>query len=661
MGRWNRAVALVGMVAGLGWVPGGVSAAPPEASVPMATSAKTNAMPPRIPAADFAARSDFNYVRMAPDGAHIAMQMRNAKEPMLVVMDTVTSKPVAATKLGDKVSLEWLRWAGPKKVLFSLSQMQKIGGDETKVTRLMVLNIENGESYFVGTKWLTAKGDDVLWVAPDGSSMLQALRRSYNEYPRVYRVSLDDPKDRGDMVQSEMPGVWDWYADDAGVVRLGFGYSGSKVTVYYRSSANDSLRRIAKVDPDDDSDDNWWNVLKVVEGSDQGYVIRKGDNGRKTLQLIDYSTGEKIKTIYANPDWDVDDVWFDKQGKPYAVTYTDDIDRVVWLDPKLAELQQRLDKALAEPEVWIGSSAKDYSRSLISAGGPNDPGAIYLYDAQSRSLKALFLSNPKINPSQMATPKPITYTARDGTVIHGYLTLPVGRSARGLPLILYPHGGPYNVRDKLEYDSRVQFLANRGYAVLQPNYRGSGGYGEAFDKLGDGQIGRKMQDDLDDAMDWAVGQGIVDPKRVCVVGSSYGGYAAIWAVIRNPERYRCAASFAGVTDWKKQLSYDAGYFTSKGARAWRDRVSGDGFDLDEVSPARHADRLTRPLLLAQGDADTNVPMSQFKRMVKAAAKANVPVEQIVFEDEGHGFSKPENEQKWLETLDAFLARNNPAS
>ena len=251
--------------------------------------------------------------------------------------------------------------------------------------------------------------------------------------------------------------------------------------------------------------------------------------------------------------------------------------------------------------------------------------------------------------------------ARDGLKIPAYLTLPKHREAKNLPLIILPHGGPYGVRDTLDYNSEVQFLANRGYAVLQPNYRGSDSYGEEFYKKGVGQIGRAMQDDLDDGMDWLVERGIADPGRVCLVGASYGGYAALWGVTRNPKRYRCAASFAGVTDLRKQLKYDGRFLSSRYKRKWKTTVKGDDeFDLDSVSPARTASRLTRPILLAHGKKDSNVPFSQFNMFRSALEKAEKKAELVVYEDEGHGFSNPENEQNWLKKLEAFLQKHNPA-
>lgn len=635
----------------------------PAVSAPVPADSKPGAagmaQPPRIPAASFASHNQFTMVRMSPDGAHIALVVKKDGKTILGVIDTVTGKSIANSAMGEKLELEWYRWAGSGRLLYSVSQIQSVEGEDTKVTRLFVLDVASGKNYPVGPRRMTADGDNLVWVSDDGATMLLNGRKSYYDYPSVYRISLGESNDDGKVVQSPRSGVWDWFADDSGVVRLGLAYVGSKVRVYYRKNADDSYHMIAKIGEDDE--DKLWNVRRIVEGSDEGYVIDKDDDGRVTLQLVDYSTRKKIKTIYRNPDWDVDDVAFNRKGEPIAVYYTDDHDRIVWLDKHLAGLQKKLEAALTEEEIWIGSHAENNSRALVFAGGAADPGGVYLFDAATKSVKVLFENRPGLDPRQLVSPRPISYTARDGTVIHAYLTLPRGRVAKALPLILLPHGGPYGIRDKLRYDDEVQFLANRGYAVLQPNYRGSGGYGESFEKLGDGQIGRRMQDDLDDAMDWAVKQGIADPARVCVVGSSYGGYAAMWAVIRNPERYRCAASFAGVSDWNKQLRYDADYFTRKGARSWRNRVKGEDtkFDLDDVSPAEQGERLTRPLLLAHGKDDTNVPFNQFKRMEKAVRKAQAPVEELVFDDEGHGFSKSENEQKWYETLEAFLKHYNP--
>jgi dipeptidyl aminopeptidase/acylaminoacyl peptidase len=280
----------------------------------------------------------------------------------------------------------------------------------------------------------------------------------------------------------------------------------------------------------------------------------------------------------------------------------------------------------------------------------------------AKKLEEVAQYRPELDFRALVSPKPMQYTARDGMVIHGFLTLPRGRDPKNLPLILMPHGGPFGVRDKLEYNDEVQLLANRGYAVLQPNYRGSGGYGDAFFEAGTGEIGRKMQDDIDDAMDWAVKEGLADPKRVCVVGGSYGGYAALWSVLRNPERYACAASWAGVTDWNKMLRYDRRYLSERVNKRWSARVRGGQapVDLDAVSPYRLAAQLSRPVLLAHGTKDKRVPIAQYNIFEKAAREAPMPPQTLVIKDEGHSFSKPESAQAWFEALEAFLAKHNPA-
>jgi len=277
-------------------------------------------------------------------------------------------------------------------------------------------------------------------------------------------------------------------------------------------------------------------------------------------------------------------------------------------------------------------------------------------------MKLFAQSNDKLKAAQLTTTTYTRYKARDGLELPAYVTLPPGRPAKNLPLVILPHGGPYDVRDEGTYDAEVQFLANRGYVVLQPQYRGSGGYGEAFDKKGEGQWGRAMQDDLDDGMDWLAKEGTIDPKRVCIIGSSYGGYAAMWGAIRNPERYRCAASFAGVSDLKRQLKYSNKFFRSQRYKDdWRKTVQGDdAFDLATVSPLLTVDKLTVPMLLVHGDDDQRVPYKQSKLMADALAKAGKNFEFITLKGEGHGFSSDANMQLWLDKLDAFLAKYNPA-
>ncbi|MEO0700027.1 MAG: alpha/beta fold hydrolase, partial [Pseudomonadota bacterium] len=405
----------------------------------------------------------------------------------------------------------------------------------------------------------------------------------------------------------------------------------------------------------------FFTAVRLKAGSDAGYTLTRGASGRLGLHRFDFANLQSLEAIYESPGSDADGVWY-KSGEPKAVFYTDEAQQMVWFDPAQRSLHAELKAALGGDAVQLAyrSVSRDNQRRLIAAGNASDPGVLYFFDQATMAIKELAELRPDLDYRQLAAPDPIGFTARDGVEIRGYLTLPRGREARGLPLVIMPHGGPFGVRDTLRYNDWVQLLANRGYAVLQPNFRGSGGYGEAFFDRGRGEVGRAMQDDLDDAMDWAVAEGVADPDRVCLVGGSYGGYAALWGVLRNPERYRCAASWAGVTDWDRMLKFDRRYLTRDAQKRFQAKIEGDNANLAEVSPLRLAKRLSRPVLLAHGTRDPNVPFTQFEQMAKATKDAPVVPTKLIVHAAGHSFTTERHHKEWLDALDRFLARHNPA-
>jgi dipeptidyl aminopeptidase/acylaminoacyl peptidase len=623
--------------------------------------------PAQIPTSAFAKRSLFTGIpQLSPDGKRIAFSLEENKQAWLGVLDIASGEMVRKIPLEeDDQELRWFRWAGNDRLLLSLIVPIESMYWRGQVARLFVADLPSHQSSLVGpSRGQGFVGDNILHIDPAGEFVLLSLQPQPFVEPEVWRFRLDGTDTKGTKVAAQR-GIFRWFVDNEGAVRVGLGYENRKVKVWYRKDGTDELKLIARVrEPRDDAEDKdeIWDVVRLIKDSDEGLVFEPGDSGRLALRRFNYATRELGEVVYENKEWDLSGVELDDAGKPVAIHYIDDRDRIVWLDPQIARVQRRLESALPGAIVLIADRAKDGSRYLIATGSASDPGAWYVYTTASRELKEFSKVRPEIDPSLLAEVKAVAYKARDGTEIRAYLTLPKGREAKGLPLIILPHGGPYGIRDKLDYSNEVQLLANRGYAVLQPNYRGSGGLGEAFDKLGRGQVGRKMQDDLDDAMDWAVAEGIADRQRVCLVGSSYGGYASLWGAIRNPERYRCAASFAGVTEWDKMLEYDSEFFSRQSERRWRDRIIGEekDFDLDLVSPAPRAKDLSRPLLLAHGRKDKVVPFTQFRTMrnkLQAAGKRDVVY--LELEESGHGFATPEDEQKWYDTLLAFLARHNP--
>lgn len=617
--------------------------------------------PPPIPTSAFAARSPFSGLpQLSPDGKRIAFSLEEDRKAWLGVIDIDSGALMRKIPLEEEQLLRWFRWAGSDRLLVSLVVPISSMWAEGRVARLFVADLAIGQSHHVGPgSGQGLEGDNILYTDPAGEFVLLSLQPQLWIEPEVWRFRLDGTDTKGEKIVAKR-GILRWIADESGAVRVGLGFENRKVKLWYRKEASEEFRLVARVRPDDE--DEIWDGVHILSGTDEGLVLEPGESGRLALRRFNYATRELGEVIYENPEWDLSDVELDDNGQPLAVHFTDDRDRIVWLDPELARLQSQMQRAFGSSDVYIADRARDGSRLLISTGGASNPGAWYVYTLATRELKEFAQIRPDIDPAMLAEVRAVTYSARDGTPIRAYLTLPKGREAKGLPLIILPHGGPYGIRDKLDYSNEVQLLANRGYAVLQPNYRGSGGFGEAFEELGKGEIGRRMQDDLDDAMDWAVAEGLADPQRVCLVGSSYGGYAALWGAIRNPERYRCAASFAGVTEWDRMIAYNRSFLTRQGRRKWRERIQGEDpdFDLDSVSPARRAADVTRPILLAHGRKDSTVPFTQFREMRNALQNAGVRQAQYLeIEEAGHGFFEPEQEQEWYDALVAFLARHNP--
>ena len=615
--------------------------------------------PPFIPTAHFAARSPYRDFVMSPDGTQLAIGQTNDGVTAIAVFDSETLEQVRDFKLTSYQRIESFQWAGNDKLIVSVSMPALFFGFPVRINRLFVRNLATEEAWVLDTPADVIWGGEIIHIADDGSFVLVSAQKDYRDNPAVYRHELVPGAERERVVKPQR-GIYSWTADDAGVVRLGIGGSDRRIKIYYRENDGDDFELVDRLRPDDERT-RVWNVIRIVSGSDRGYVLEESEAGRVGVRLVDYSTGEMLETFYENPDWDVDELWLDDTGQPMAAIYTDDRDQIHWFDEEMDVLHRQIGEALGQGTVRIITRSRGNERMLVWGGSEADPGALYVFTPETLELKLLGNYRPEIEFEHLARTEAVRYQARDGLEIPAYLTLPRGRDPHNLPLIIMPHGGPFGIRDKLEYNDGVQLLANRGYAVLQPNFRGSGGYGEDFYDSGHGEVGRGMQDDLDDGMDWAVAEGIADPARVCVVGGSYGGYAALWAVLRNPERYRCAASWAGVTDWDRMLRYDRKFLSRDGRRQWESQIEGDeDTDLREFSPFRLGERLNRPVLLAHGTADSNVPFSQYEDMVKATERAPMPPTTLAVRGAGHSFGRASDEQAWYDALDAFLARYNPA-
>jgi dipeptidyl aminopeptidase/acylaminoacyl peptidase len=305
--------------------------------------------------------------------------------------------------------------------------------------------------------------------------------------------------------------------------------------------------------------------------------------------------------------------------------------------------------------VTLAGSDDGDKRMLVSAVSDRDPGSVALFDTDTMSLRPLYQVADWIHPDRMAQRKPFQFKASDGTELFGYLTLPPGREAHALPTVLLPHGGPIGPSDSWSYDADAQFLASRGYAVVQVNYRGSGGRGPDFQLSGYKHFGDRIQQDIHEGLQWAIDQGYANPARVCVYGGSFGGYSALMQPILYPGQYKCAIDYAGVSDWTIGFhKSDTARF--KAGRTYFSESIGDEKDARAISPLYRLDKFNVPVLIAHGEDDPRVPYQNAKALRAALDKAGKPYEWLSRPKEGHGFYAQKNREALYEQMEAFLAR-----
>lgn len=614
-----------------------------------------------IPIKAFTAPGHISGPMISPDGKRIVYKEKIGKTNYLTILSIGDGEEKKRLKVPYK--LNWYRWAGSDRLLFSVGRSLSFLGIPLLLPGLYNYEISSGTNENLRDRDKKLIGGSVLHVDTYGRYILWAVQETVRDYPSVYRVSLID-KQIVEVVAAQ-DRINGWISDENGVVRMGLSFRGRSMRVHYRRTADQEFREIGRIKfrgKEEDIENSLYEITKIVAESDEGYLLSNKETGRFALYKFNYATREFGEKVFDHPDNDLTDYQLTADGKKLlSVTYTDTRDRKIWFDDKFKNYQKALEKVVPGQEVWIQSVSRDDKRMIVFTTSSTDPGSYYLFEPAAKKLDRFGGINDALNPVELTASKHVRYQARDGLPIHAYLTLPLNKPKKNLPLIIFPHGGPFGVRDTPDYNRDVQFLANRGYAVLQPNYRGSSSYGEAFHLAGEGEIGRKMQDDLDDGMDWLVEQGIADGSRVCIYGASYGGYAAIWGLIRNPERYRCAISYAGVTHWKKQLKYESKFLKSRYRKELKKSVRGEKkFDLDLVSPTENIGKLERPLLVGQGSQDVTVPKSQYDLLLKRARKADIKLETKLYENDGHDLIIRENQQDWYQTVEQFLEKHNPA-
>lgn len=441
------------------------------------------------------------------------------------------------------------------------------------------------------------------------------------------------------------------YADADGVVRFSSSTDDANNTVLHRFNPK---TREWSVYQKAAFGEEFASPVALPSGGDSVFIQRAPDDGPLGIYEITVATGEQ-NLVFRHDTADARPL-LDWQQSPWGAELEYGKHEFVPLDPEhpYTALVFGLEQAFPADRIRVLGGTHDFRLTIVEVSGGHLPEQYYLYDASVGALSKLFDSDPVLSGQDLAEVTPIELRARDGLELHGYLTLPPRSAGQNLPLVVMPHGGPFGVNDSWQFNRENQLLASRGYAVLQVNFRGSGGFGPGFQAAGIGERGDAMQDDVTDATRWAISEGYADPARICLYGWSHGGYAALRGVSREPALYQCAVGAAGVYDFDIQYR-KADYTRYRYGRAYmRQSLGTDPAKLRAISPVHSAERIEAAVFLVHGEQDERVPVEHARAMRRALNAAGKPPRYLERRGEGHGFFKEENRAHFYAELLEFL-------
>ncbi len=595
---------------------------------------------------------------LSPDGRHAAGLLRDDAGYVIAVFDLdAPSRPPALFQARD-LGVEWLAWKGSGLLLAGLSARVAAGGFGLRAARVVALGPDGRLRRELPERrdreWLLQRVELIDVLPADPGHVLLALTSADRGRPRVYRVDVATGKRR--LMQGTHPGVTTWLADGAGRVRVGYGIHSAGVSrrTFVRDPDGGAFRLLSE---DPLTSGRVFTPVAFDGDAPDVLLVRSNHEGTTGLYRYDLRTRQFREELFRDPVVDMGRVVTDGSGRHVlGVEYDRDVRRSHWFDPRAAALADRLRSESGVDDVRLVAVADDLRRAIAYVASTDRPGR-YVVAGPGEPVRELARDYPALDRLALAAARPVTFRARDGLGIPGYLTLPPGtgsRPARPLSAVVLPHGGPES-RDVAEFAPLVQLLASRGYAVLQVNFRGSAGYGAAFEQAGRREWGGAMQDDVTDGTRWLIAEGIADPERLCIVGWSYGGYAALMGLVREPALYRCAASIAGISDLRRlakanSMSYLSGQVTAaRIGSPWR-----DGPQLAAASPLQRAGAITAPVLLVHGDRDRVVAVDHSRSMERALAAAGRPVTYLEIAGGDHALADRGHRRQLFETLDRFL-------
>ncbi len=599
-----------------------------------------------IPMEDFFRNPEKTDFKISPDGRYLAFLMPWQHRLNVHVQKIGEDKITRVTQATQRNIAGYL-WAKNNRLVY----LQDQAGDEN--FRAYAVNADGGNP-----KDLTPFPKvqvhilDDLEESPD--EILITMNRRDPKFFDVYRINVNTGHLK---LVGENPGnISGWLADNAGQLRVAVATDGLTDTLLYRRTEADAFLTVATT--------NFKDALEPLEFTfDNRYLYVATNLGRdkQAIYRYDPEKAERLDLVFEHPEVDVATLLRSKKRKIITgVSFYTDKRQYHFFDPERQRLQEDLEKRLPGYEVVAADQghnmqSKDETRVLVRTYSDKSLGGYYYYNRVSGEFRQLAEVSPWLHEGELVDIKPIKYQSRDGLTIHGYLTLPQGVAPKNLPVVINPHGGPWG-RDHWGFNPEVQFLANRGLAVLQMNFRSSTGYGKAFWQAGFKEWGRKMQDDVTDGVQWLIKQGIADPKRIGIYGGSYGGYATLAGVTFTPDLYACGVDYVGPSNLFTLLASFPPYWELERQKFYEmigDPVKDEKL-LKEVSPFFHADRIKAPLLVAQGANDPRVKKAESDQIVQALEKRGIKVEYLVKDNEGHGFHNEENRFDFYRAMERFF-------
>ena len=640
----------------------------------LASGAALAQAPALVPAEAYGSLPAISDVQLSPDGKHFsALQTYQGRAAVVIYEIGAPPGTTPAILIDDTHYIKDARWGSNERLLVQVYESMRpdvsvvrtypvtrtFSVDVTAKNPVMLFKNLASTHYNLNSSIIKDLNLDEpnRVVMPMWAEHARAF--SWDLYKVDITTGMSEPFARGKQIVTNVSDehTADWVMDGHGHAVARIDQSGDPLVDHLKLNKDGSWQEVQAFDAEAD------NGADTVGLSEDGTQIIRFENGNTggTEAVVGYeiATGKTVP-VFKDAKYDVAGLFVNEwTRRALAAVYTSDTYQVRFFTPEMQAMQRGLENAFPGQTVILQSESQNFDKVIVRVSSASEPHTYYLLDRKTHFAGRIGGAYPGLHSQDLGVVKPYPYKARDGLDIPAYLTLPPGKAPKDLPVVVFPHGGP-EARDSMDFNWWTQFMANRGYAVLQPNYRGSSGYGYAFRKAGFHQWGLKMQDDLTDGVRKLIADGIADPKRICIVGASYGGYAAMAGAAFTPDLYACAVSVAGVTDLPKLLDseeWDSGV-KSKTMSYIHSRIGSASEDmgrLEATSPALHADKIKCPVLLMHGNSDYTVRVDQSVEMYGKLKALGKSVEFIRFEgDEDHYLERADTRIRMLKAIEKFL-------